>query len=85
MNIRTEKILQIECSKYLKTLHLEQFLVRTYSEKLTKKRHYTCINLTIPPTIIVRISLIKEECESIFLKLANSINPQGFSMNPRHS
>jgi len=60
MNIRTEKILQIECSKYLKTLHLEQFLVRTYSEKLTKKRHYTCINLTIPPTIIVRINLIKE-------------------------
>ena len=66
MNIRTEKILQIECSKYLKTLHLEQFLVRTYSEKLIKKRHYTYLNLTIPPTIIVRIDQIKEENKGLF-------------------
>jgi len=30
-----------------------------------KKRHYTCLNLTIPPTIIVRIDEIKEENEDV--------------------
>ena len=35
-----------------------------------KKRNYTYLNLTIPPTIIVRIDQIKEENEDVLAELS---------------